>query len=163
MVMPCGIMDHGPLSSLLGSVNAWLSDITNPLPALMLICCQSYPSEYISVSEGIFGIHKFCIENAFGNVCKILAILFRPQCFSTSPLVPFVCVSESSQHWFRWWLFAFQAPSHYLNQYWVVVHWNLRNKLQWIFNQNAKLFIHKNASENVICQNGGHFVQGEMS
>ena len=46
------------------------------------------------------------------------------------------------------------------NQSCVVVTWTLRNKLKWNFNQNTKLFIHKNASENIVCD---HFVQGEMS
>ena len=55
---------------------------------------------------------------------------------------------------------AYLAPSHYLNQCWVIVNWTLRNKLQWNFNQNTKFFIHENLSENVVCQNGGHFVQG---
>ena len=32
-----------------------------------------------------------------------------------------------------------------------------------IFIKNTKLFIHGNASENIACQNGGHFVQGKMS
>ena len=35
------------------------------------------------------------------------------------------------------------------------VSWSIpitSNKLQWNFNQNAKLFIHKNAFENVVCQ-----------
>ena len=31
-------------------------------------------------------------------------------------------------------------------------NWTLRNKLQWNFNQNAKLFIHENASENIVCE-----------
>ena len=30
------------------------------------------------------------------------------------------------------------APSHYLNQCWVIVNWTIRNKLQWNFNQNTK-------------------------
>ena len=29
---------------------------------------------------------------------------------------------------------------------------DLRIKLQWNFNQNTKLFIHKNAFENIVCQ-----------
>ena len=37
-----------------------------------------------------------------------------------------------------------------------------RNKLQWNVNQNTKLFINENAYENVVWQNGGHFVQGEI-
>ena len=56
------------------------------------------------------------------------------------------------QHCFRLWPVAFLAPSHDLNQCWVVVNWTvtLRTKLQWYFNQNKKLFIHANASENGI-------------
>ena len=80
------------------------------------------------------------------------------------PLVPHKCVSESGQHWFRWWIVAFSAPSHYLNQCLVFVNWTrIRNTLQWNFNQNLYFFIQENAFENVGCQNGGHFVQGEMS
>ena len=63
------------------------------------------------------------------------------------PQVPHICVNELGQHWFRWWFVAFSAPSHYLNQYWVIFNWALRNKLQWNFNQNAKLFIHGNTYE----------------
>ena len=43
-------------------------------------------------------------------------------------LVPLICVSESAQHWFRWWLVAYSVPSHYLNQWWVIVNWTLRNR-----------------------------------
>ena len=30
-------------------------------------------------------------------------------------------------------------------------------------NRNSTIFIRGNSFENVVCQNGGHFVQGEMS
>ena len=40
---------------------------------------------------------------------------------------------------------------HYLNQCWVIVNWTLWDKFQWNFNQNAKLFIHENASEYIVC------------
>ena len=68
------------------------------------------------------------------------------------PLLPHIGVSESGQHWFRQWLIAHLTPSHYLNQSWVIVNWTLRNKLQWKFKQSTKLFIHKNASENIVCK-----------
>ena len=68
------------------------------------------------------------------------------------PQVPHICFIESGQHWFRQWLVAYSAPSHYLNQCWVIVNWTLRNRLQWNFNQNTKLFIHENASENIVCE-----------
>ena len=66
--------------------------------------------------------------------------------------MPHICVSESGQQWFTQWLVAYSAPSHYLNQCWVIVNWTLRNKLQWNFNQTTKFFIHVNASENVVCE-----------
>ena len=52
------------------------------------------------------------------------------------PLMPHVCVSESGQHWFRYGLVAYLAPSHYLNQCWVIVNWTPENKFQWNLNRN---------------------------
>ena len=75
-------------------------------------------------------------------------------------LVPHICVSESGQNWFRLWLVAYSAPSHYLNQYWNSVNWTLKNKLQRNFNQNTKLFIHKICTWKYCLRNGDHFVQG---
>ena len=51
----------------------------------------------------------------------------------------------------EWWLIC-MAPSHYLNQCWVIVNWTLRNKLQWNFNQHTKFSNHENASENIVCE-----------
>ena len=66
------------------------------------------------------------------------------------PLVPYICVSESGQHWFRRWLLAYSAPSHYLNQCWVIVNWVFRIYLQWSFNKNSYIFIQENAFENLV-------------
>ena len=48
-----------------------------------------------------------------------------------TPLVPQIRVSELGQHRFGKWLVACSAPSHYLNQYSLIVNWSLGNKLQW--------------------------------
>ena len=69
--------------------------------------------------------------------------------FSSSPLVPHICLWELGQHWFRWWLVAWSVPSHYLNQCWNIVNWTLRSKLQWNSNQNTNFFLHEIAFENV--------------
>ena len=42
------------------------------------------------------------------------------------------------------------------------------NKLKWHFNQNIKLFIHENASENIVCEmaailSRGRWVNGEIN
>ena len=42
------------------------------------------------------------------------------------------------------------APSHYLNQWWNIVNWTLRNKLQWNFNRNLIIFIQENPFQNVV-------------
>ena len=77
------------------------------------------------------------------------------------PLVPHICVSELGQHWFRWWLVSYSAPIHYLNQCWVIANWTIRNKFKWNFNQNTKLFIHKNVSEDIICKMAAILSRGD--
>ena len=39
-----------------------------------------------------------------------------------------------------------------INNCWVIANRTLRNKVQWSLNQNAKLFIHGNAYENIVCE-----------
>ena len=75
------------------------------------------------------------------------------------------------------------ATSHYLNQCWILVNWNPGNKFQGNLIQSKAIFIqeiafenvdcklaaistwaqiiHENVFENVVCWNGGHFVQGK--
>ena len=40
--------------------------------------------------------------------------------------------------------------SYYLNQWWNIVNWALREKLQWNLNRNLYIFIQANAFENVV-------------
>ena len=48
---------------------------------------------------------------------------------------------------------AWPAPSHYyLNQWWNIVNWTLRNKLQWNLNRNSNIFIQENAFGSVVCE-----------
>ena len=58
----------------------------------------------------------------------------------------------SNQQWFRQWLVAWSAPSHYLNQCWNIVNWTIRHKIQWNFNQNESIFIQENAFEKIVCE-----------
>ena len=58
----------------------------------------------------------------------------------------------TNHHWFRQWLVAWSAPSHYRNQWWNIVNWTLGNKLQWNFDRNSNIFIEENAFENVVCE-----------
>ena len=75
----------------------------------------------------------WALNNYIACICIIRLWL------SHLPLVSHMRVRESGQYWFRQWLVAYSAPSHYLNQCWFIVNWTRRNKLQWKFNQNTKL------------------------
>ena len=55
--------------------------------------------------------------------------------------VRLICISKLCHHWFRWWLGAWSAPTHYLNQCWYIVNWTLGNKFQWNLNQNTIIFM----------------------
>ena len=44
--------------------------------------------------------------------------------------VTHICVTNLGHQWFRWWLVACSAPSHYLKQCSIIVNWTLRNKFQ---------------------------------
>ena len=50
---------------------------------------------------------------------------------------------QANHHWYRKWLVAWTAPSHYLNHCWNIVNWTLWNKLQWNCNRNSNIFIKK--------------------
>ena len=67
-----------------------------------------------------------------------------------SPLVPYVCIT------------AYSAPSHYLNQWRVIVNWTPRNTLHWNFNQNIKLFIKENAPENIVREMAAILSRGRL-
>ena len=54
-----------------------------------------------------------------------------------------ICVGELGYHWFRQWLVAFSAPSHYLNWCWLIFNSTLRNKLQGNFNRHSNIFFEK--------------------
>ena len=43
-------------------------------------------------------------------------------------------------------------PSHYLNQWWNIVNWTLKNKLQWNLNWNSYIFNKENAIEMLSTQ-----------
>ena len=59
-----------------------------------------------------------------------------------------VCARKPGHHWFRLWLIASSAPSHYLNQWWLV-NWTIVNKFQWNGNQNIAIFVQENAFEYI--------------
>ena len=63
----------------------------------------------------------FCEENPPETVG------FCSQRFTNAKSVSLLCVGELGQHWFRQWPVACLAPSHYLNQCWIIVNLTIRN------------------------------------
>ena len=43
-------------------------------------------------------------------------------------------------------------PSQYLNQWWNIVNWTIRNKFQWNFYSYLNIFVKENAFENVVSE-----------
>ena len=48
-----------------------------------------------------------------------------------------------------WNLTNYSAPSHYLNQWWGSVNWDLRNKFQRNLTRHSNIFIQENVFENI--------------
>ena len=59
------------------------------------------------------------------------------------------------------WLGAYSTPSHYLNQWYNIVNWIYRNKLQRNIKRNSYIFI-KNIYFKACLENGGQFVSASM-
>ena len=64
--------------------------------------------------------------------------------------VTHICVGKLNIFWFRLWLVACSAPSHYLNQCWNIANCTHGNKRQWNFNRNSNIFIQEYASEKDV-------------
>ena len=80
-----------------------------------------------------------------------------------------VIVRKLSHHWFRWWLVAYSAPNHYMNQCFHIV--DPRNKFQlWTPGTNFSEFLIKMQQFSTFrksiwscsLQNGGHSISASM-
>ena len=93
---------------------------------LMLQVASTVPSAINTLAQAnIIIILNMLISKVFlGNVHDLTHL----------PPMPHICVSELGHHWFRWWLVACSALSHYLNQCWFTANWTLENKFQWNLN-----------------------------
>ena len=124
---------------------------TNPLAVLVMTICQFDSEEQSSVS--FKSKYKKFQVNTLENVGLFVE---APLCTlsSVNSLRPSDAYMRqlTHHHWFRYWLVAWPAPSHYLNQCWIIVNWTLRNKLLWNLNRNSNVFIQENAFESVVCE-----------
>ena len=138
---------YSTLTRYFNSVCTGLHYTDDCLP-LILIYWHQFKKDPVIVLE----MSNFEMEYFNTKSMKLDAVLLWSMrlALTNLPLMPHICVSESDRQCFRYRLVAYSALSHYLNQCLVIINRALTNKL-WR-NQNAKLFIHENASENIVCQ-----------
>ena len=95
----------------------------------MFVFLSSFPV-FSSITD--YMAHLFLVM-AWCRRWRLMALLgYNGLSYSSSPSAPFL------RQWIGLTLIQIMtcrhtAPSHYLNQWWVIVNWTLRNKLQWIF------------------------------
>ena len=112
--------------------------------ALILQTQKIYLKGYMRCFENVFGVPQWY---RYGANLSIICVTGNKKDLTNLPVVTHICISESGQHWLREWLVAYSAPSHCLNQCWIIVNWTLRNKRQWNLNLNKQISIHENVPE----------------
>ena len=95
-----------------------------------------YPDWYIQYDK--YGATHVSMQES----CRLNSLRPRDACMRPWP----------NHHCFRQWLVAWPAPRHYRDQYWNIVNWTLRNKLQWNYTRNSDIFIQEKAFESVVCE-----------
>ena len=107
-----------------------------------------------------WALHLFCIW-VFGikfsdiKSCCLISIYMHIvlfHCFNSLRPSEAYMHQWNNHHWLRWRLVAWSTPGHYLNQWWNIVNWTLRNNLQCNFILNSNICIQQNALENVLCE-----------
>ena len=107
----------------------------------------------LSVSESTVAKTSWSLVSTMEEFTAILLMLIPMRSHKLTHLcrVTHICVSKSTIIVSDNGLSPDRRPpSHYLNQCWNIVNWNLRNNLQWNINQNSYIFIQENAFENVV-------------
>ena len=102
--------------------------------------CATHNFTYLV--RGSYPVSSFCrgYENRWRYNCHILLVK-RTDGARKSWVNSLRPSRYKYQHWFRYWLVAWSAPSHYLNQCWNIINWTPRNKLQWNLKGNSHIFI----------------------
>ena len=133
-----------------------MSKIFRPFMLSSLLMCTYRKSRCIYEHMERFSMLVYTEVNILGVLSgqDWYAFLVLLRIFTVNSLRPSDAYMRqwTNQHWFRYWLVAWSAPSHYQNQCWNIVNKTLRNKLQWIFSRSSNIFIHEHAFESVVCE-----------
>ena len=89
--------------------------------------------------DNMFCIQRQCI---IGSCCMKLT--------NEAELRIYAPVNYTIIDWFRKWIVACSATTHYPSQWRFIINWTLRNIFQWNFTWNSKVFIQKDVYKHVF-------------
>ena len=84
------------------------------------------------------------------HICSIHVLLLIYFSVTHWGRVTHICIGKLTISGSDNGLSSWSPPSHYQNQCWDIVNWNIKNKLQWNLKQNSDNCIQENAFENVV-------------
>ena len=82
------------------------------------------------------------LKSWYSHLSSIFGLLDVTHCPPLTQILQ-IHVNDLGTHWLRQSLVACSAPSHYLNQFWYIINWTIRDTFQWKFNQCTKTLIKK--------------------
>ena len=105
---------------------ATLQPLHNTVDFLDITVSSMSPWAYLASARGIHFV-KLLLKCCACVLCILLEIKLLLQIKTHWGRVTLICVSKLGHIWFRWWLAACSAPSHYLNQCWYIYNWTTGN------------------------------------
>ena len=135
--LPCLL---GWLGSCCGGTKARVSELNGNVRGIdtfrdqneMVAILQTFSNAFPWVKSLIFWF-RFCLSLfrdstwEYNNISSDFNSVLVRWLLTHLPLVPHMCLNDLGQHWFRYWLVTYLAPSHYLNQCWDIV-----NRFWWL-------------------------------
>ena len=125
--------------------------------------CNFFKEKFVSLIQILLSFVPYGITDNESPLVQAMA-----QCWAGDKALPALMmthlyISKLVQYWFKYWLVACSATSHYLNQCWLIVEWTTGNKFQWNYNENI-IFSFKNMPRwKCHLQNGSDFVSAQCA
>ena len=105
------------------------------------------------------GRNKLKLQNAMS---LSMPFYWNVQWLTLRPSDAYSMLQQTCHHWFKYWLVAWSAPSHYLNQFWNVVDLTNLHELQW----NISIEIHTISFKKMLLKsrlrNVNHFISASI-
>ena len=99
-------------------------------------------------------IKALCFHNALAGLWHIILdyAIGQHYVLTHRGRVRHICITKLGYHYIGSWLIAYLAPSHYLNQWCVIISWIPENRLQRFSIQKWSIFVIDSAFQKVVCK-----------